>query len=249
MTPAEWFKLHGVHVFPVNGKEPAVPKGTSWQGWHGDVARLSNYAVALSAKVGVLDTDDRDGELWTLQQIANRVIPNTPFFVDTARGKHRYFQLAGPLPKFIHRDGHTLELRNEGQYVVGPGSRHPSGVIYRASDWSWRWEDVPYFPTDFVFDDRPLAARGSIDGDGFTMPARVYAGERHDQLFRLLRSCKGIGFDEAEAREIITMANQGRCDPPLVEDEAFEKWIRRAWRLRDRPFPPRDPFAVNLEAF
>ena len=238
---ALWFLDHGVHVFPAHGKEPAVPKGTSWKDYRctrEQAARLRDYGVPLSPTLGALDTDNRDDEVWVLQQIARRAIPDTPFLVETARGFHRYFRLAGALPKFIHRDGHTLEFRNEGQYVVGPGSMHPRGGTYAALYWSWRWEDIPFFPADFVFDDRPLEARGAADGEPFEFPEIVRAGERHDQLFRLLRSCKGRGWDLETTREAVLTANQLRCSPPLAEDDAFDRWFARQWNKPDRPFDP-----------
>lgn len=261
MTPAEWFWLYGVHVFPVSGKRPAVPKGTSWKDYRcsrSEAARLRNYGVPLSDQLAVLDTDDRDDERWVLQQIAAGAIPETPFLVETARGVHRYYRLAGPLPKFLHCDGHTIEFKNEGQYVVGPGSQHPSGAIYRARDWSWRWEELPLFPADFVFDDRaaaphndqPASTHGS-SVDGFEFPEAVHVKERHDQLFRLSRSCKGSGLDREGTREIVHLANENRCHPPLTEDKQFEAWFARAWDLSDRPFEipdhPLEPHAPTAE--
>lgn len=238
---ALWFFDHGVPIFPVRDKEPAVAKGTSWKDYQcsrEQAARFKNYGVPLSDSLGVLDTDRREAELWVLQQIADRMLVETPFVVTTGRGKHRYYRLAGPLPKFIHRDGHTIEFRNVGQYVVGPGSRHPSGVLYAASAWSWRWDDIPHFPADFWFDDRPPEARGGSIDNEYQFPEVVRAGERHDQLFRLLRSCKGIGIDRDGTREIVSMANQNRCDPPLPEDQAFEQWFARGWNKPDRPLRP-----------
>ena len=88
MIPSDWFKKQGFLPFPVHGKEPAVPKGTSWQGWRGDVGR--DYGVPLSDRLGVLDTDDPDDEAWVLGQIASGAIPDTPFIVKTSRYFHRY---------------------------------------------------------------------------------------------------------------------------------------------------------------
>ena len=237
---AAWFWDHGIHVFPVAGKAPAVPKGTSqfdYRCTRAHAARLWNYGVPLSASLAVLDTDTSDDELWVLQQIIDRVIPDTPFLVETARAFHRYFRLRGPLPKFMHSDGHTLEFRNVGQYVVGPGSMHPSGKKYQALGWSWRWEDIPFFPADFVFDDGSCGTF-SAPGTPYEFPEKVYAGERHDQLFRFIRSFKALDTDRETVREIVTMTNAHSCHPPLAEDEEFEKWFSRAWNLPDRPFPP-----------
>ena len=112
---AGWFHDHGVLVFPVHGKAPAVPKGTSWKNYHAaDARRLRDFGVPLGT-LAVIDTDDDDDERWTQQQIANGAIIDTPFIVETARGRHRYYRLVGPLPKFLYRDGHTIEFKNLGR--------------------------------------------------------------------------------------------------------------------------------------
>jgi len=233
---AAWFWDHGVHIFPTKNKKPAVPRHTSqfaYRSTRDEAARMREYGVPGDG-LTIVDTDDDADEAWIVAQ------PDldTPFMVRTRRGWHRYFRTRGPLPSYIHRDGHTIENRNRGLYVVGPGSVLPDGFVYRASDWSWRWEDIPYFPDGFVFDDRPIDQRGSIDGAPYEFPDVVRAGERHDQLFRLLRSCKGKDWDRKTTREIVRLANERRCDPPLVEDDVFERWFDRQWNKPDRAFTP-----------
>jgi hypothetical protein len=71
----------------------------------------------------------------------------------------------------------------------------------------------------------------------------VSAGRRHDELFRLLRSWKGSGLDINETREVVHLANEARCLPPLAEDATFEKWFLRQWNKPDRPFKHEIPDA------
>jgi hypothetical protein len=246
MSLATWFQSIGIKVFPVSGKVPAVPRSTSWQDWRGDVTHLRSYGVALTDWLGVLDTDNPEAERWVQQQIASGLIPKTPFVVTTARGLHRYYRISGATPKFIHRDGHTLEFRSFGQYVVGPGSRHPSGVIYTAAAWSWRCDDIPFFPAHFLFDDRAPDV-GEPFSDGYRFPDQAHAGERHDALFRLLRCCKGLQFTEQQTWEMVVGMNETRCKPPLdTTSRDFEAWFKRGWNLRDRPLPGRGPFHGDL---
>jgi len=239
VTPTLWFFDHGFHVFPVHGKEPAVPKGTSqfdYRCTRAQAAHLKNYGVPLGL-LAVVDTDALDVEAWVAAHA-----PPTPFMVRTARGWHRYYRLITDAPHFIHRDGHTIEFRHRGAYVIGPGSRHLTGAIYTADEWSWVITDIPFFPVaDFVWDDRPIEARGSIEGNGYEFPTAVYAGERHDQLFRLLRSGKGRGWDRETVRDLVSLANHDRCHPPLEENEQFEQWFTRQWNKPDRPLPRLEP--------
>jgi len=247
---AIWFQALGVPVFPTVNKVPAVPKGTSqfdYRCSREQAARFREYGVVLGP-LAVADSDSQKTESWNAAHL-----PDTPFKVTTGpyhdgspgRGRHRYYRLAGDAPHFIHRDGLTIEFRHRGQYVIGPGSVRPDGVLYTPDDWSWNIHDVPFFPVqEFHWDDRPIEARGSIAGEPYEFPAVVRAGERHDQLFRLLRSFKGSGCDRDTVREIVTLVNAKRCDPPLVEDETFEKWFTRQWNKPDRPFGTRDPLEV-----
>ena len=231
-APAVWFHDHGIHVFPVHGKEPAVPKGTSqfdYRCTREEAARMRDYGVPLGL-LAVVDTDALDVEAWVAAHA-----PDTPFKVKTSRGRHRYHRLVGDAPHFIHRDGHTIEFRHRGQYVIGPGSRHPSGAVYAVDEWSWNIRDIPFFPvTDFLFDDRPLAARGSSDGQPLTLPEVVSESERHETLHKIMRSlvARGVPLDGALAA--CRIENRAKCHPPLEADEKLDRFLRRAYQQKDR---------------
>ena len=234
MTPAEWFHKHGVGVFPLipGTKQPEVSFPT-YICTSAQAAQFRDYGVRVGlGRLGyivVVDTDNADAEAW-----AGARLPDTPFKVHTARGHHRYYQATGPLPKFIHRDGHTIESRNQGQYVVGPGSVHASGVIYTASEWSWRWQDIPPFPTDFLWDDRPPFARGSSDGQPLLLPETIHASERHETLHRVMRSlvARCVPLDGALAA--CHLENLAKCRPPLDDHDELDRFLRRAYEQKDR---------------
>ena len=236
MNAPVWFHDHGVGVFPTKprSKEPAC-RWLNYACPRDQAARLQHYGVRLGrgrrAALVVIDTDSPAADAWVAAHA-----PATPFTVRTARGVHRYYTVPpGDWPAFIHRDGLTIEFKGDGCYVVGPGSVHPSGAVYTADDWSWRWEDLPCFPAEvFRFDDRGPAA-GARAGAPYEIPEEIHAGERHYELFRLLRSLKAQGCDHEEVRTLVSLANTHRCQPPLREDAEFERWFARAWRQPDRP--------------
>src|SRR5688572_28757353 len=165
VNPAQWFHDHGVGVFPLKtrSKEPAC----KWLGYscsREQADRFVNYGVRLGHGLAVLDGDSRESVAWIQSRITAGEIPWTQFIVKTARGLHLYYRLVGgeDLPKFLHRDGLTIEFKHHGQYVVGPGSVHPDGPIYTAAEWSWGWDDIPVFPTDtFLFDDGSCGRRSA----------------------------------------------------------------------------------------
>lgn len=242
LSIARWLHDHGESVFPLleRSKEPAV-RWKTYRSTRQQAARLTHYGIWLRGRLIVIDADSPEVAAWMAAHL-----PPTPFWVSTGpyhddsagRGAHWYYRLDVPLPKFMHRDGLTIESRNGDCYVVGPGSRHPSGVIYTASNWSWQWSDIPPFPSDFCFDDGSCGARSASSAPAapFEFPTAVTAGERHSMLFKQIRSWRHI-FERKEAREGIHLMNLAHCRPPLVEDATFDRWFARVWNQPDRPLP------------
>jgi hypothetical protein len=242
-SDALWLHDHGVPVFPIK-RGTKVPACESWKAYHCTrrlAASFVSYALWLVGLL-VVDADSAAAAAW---MEAN--LPPTPFRVHTGpyhdgtvgRGEHWYYRRPLPLPPFIHRDGLTIESKNGDFYVLGPGSRHPSGANYTPTDWSWQWADIPLFPAAFVFDDGSSGQRpaDTVAGERFEFPAIVRAGERHRMLFRQVRSWRYV-FTREEVREFIHLMNLAHCQPPLVEDNNFDHWFSRVWNQKDRPLPP-----------
>jgi hypothetical protein len=190
-----------------------------------------------------MDEDSLEAGAWIATATRSGLLPPTPFRVTTGRGTHHYYRSTrGALPRFIYPAVPTeadplavlkIEIKSDGQYVVGPGSIHPSGSVYAASEWSWAWRDLPLLPDAVLdLDERVSAPQ---DGDPYEFPAEVREPGRHDELFKLLRAHKARGDDRAATREVVSLANQNRCKPPIREDAVFDAWFARAWTLRDRP--------------
>jgi hypothetical protein len=239
MNPLNWFAAHRVKVFPVQpgAKTPAVPRDTSWNEWD-DFTRprpSGSYGVVLGSLL-VVDADSPATASWIAQHV-----PATPFTVlsgpyhdgSAGRGRHHYFRAPDVLtPAFIHRDHLAIEARRIGQYVLGPDSVHPSGCIYEACEWSWRWDDLPMFPVDFAFNDG--TGTTSEVGAPYEPPRRMVQGERSHELFRLVRHMKALGASIEETRYTVELYNANRCDPPK-SDKWLRAWFPRAWGHRDRP--------------
>jgi hypothetical protein len=237
--PLDFFLAHRVAVFPIceGSKAPAVPKGTDWADWD-DFQRSrpdGSYGVVLGSLM-VIDGDSQASTAWIRANV-----PPTPFRVqsgphhDRSRGRGVHFYFRAPqrvTPAFIHRDHLVIEARRRGQYVVGPGSVHPSGCTYRVSTWSWRWDDLPVFPAEFLFDDG--TGHTSAAGAPYEPPERMVAGERTHELFRLLRHMKALGASIEETRYCVELYNRNRCEPPK-SDSWLRSWFPRAWNLADRP--------------
>jgi hypothetical protein len=119
MNPRVWFYDQGIGIFPIDrrDKSPIVPKGTSQFDYRCNrkqAEKMGDYGVSLGL-LAVADSDEAGAESWVAANI-----PDTPFKVTTARGRHRYYRIVGSPPHFFHRAGFTIEFRHAGQSVVGP---------------------------------------------------------------------------------------------------------------------------------
>lgn len=231
MNPRLWFYDNNIRIFPVQGKVPTCRSWDDFTCTRFEAASLGNYGVALGL-FGVADSDSPESEAWNAANL-----PATPFIITTGRGRHRYYRLVGDAPHFFHRAGLTIEFRHRGQYVVGPGSTHASGAVYTADAWSWKINDIPLFPVDeFIWDDRPLEQRGSTEsGQPLILPPVILAGERHDLMFKLMRSLQARGITDIETLlKVLRVENKQKCAPP-IDDRELESYIRRVAKYKDRP--------------
>lgn len=162
----------GISVVPVpapgdasDGKRPSMPWKTyqsrlpyvgEMQGWfnHG---KRTNYAVITGAVSGicVVDADDRPAMRWVRWNLRP-----TPWVVKTSRGAHYYFRTPSvPVRNRARLNGSKIDVRGEGGYVIGPGSCHASGALYRcAGNWSVPKGDLPVFDVGALERPEPPAA-------------------------------------------------------------------------------------------
>lgn len=218
------------------------------QSWFGN-GKARNIGIITGAPSGlvVVDTDTHEAELAAAEQL-----PRTPMQVITAKGRHRYYRYPGvPVPNGARiRPG--VDLRGDGGYVVGPGSQHASGHIYRAPEpWPDSLDLVPVFDLAWLGLDAPRAPRWTApatrgplpDRDRVLTRARAYVakvpgaiegqgGDAH--TFQL--SCKlvrGFGLDPTAVRELLRDWNR-TCVPPW-SDRELEAKIESALRYGREP--------------
>ena len=92
------------------------------------------------SKLFVVDCDSPAALAW-----AEEHLPPCDLRVQTAKGQHRYYPFSADRPMrnkcrvTYQSDVLELDIRAEGGYVVGPGSIHPNGHIYRREGPGWRW--------------------------------------------------------------------------------------------------------------
>jgi putative DNA primase/helicase len=94
----------------------------------------ANYGVRTGGKsnIFVLDVDGPAGKR-SLSRLVKKHgnLPKT-VIVKTGNGQHRYFRSDGrKIRNSAGKIGEGLDVRGDKGYVVGPGSVHPSGKVYR----------------------------------------------------------------------------------------------------------------------
>jgi putative DNA primase/helicase len=93
-----------------------------------------NYGIATGKPSGifVLDIDGSEGEASLRSLCAKNGLLLPTVTVLTAKGRHLYFDTNGLLiGNSVGKLGPGIDVRGDGGYVVGAGSVHPSGHVYR----------------------------------------------------------------------------------------------------------------------
>jgi putative DNA primase/helicase len=97
----------------------------------------ANIGIITGAVSGLIavDLDGPEGEAsLKALEAAHGPLPMTTT-VRTPRGRHLYFRYSGlRIPNSAGKLGPGLDVRGDGGFVVGVGSAHPSGAIYRYAD-------------------------------------------------------------------------------------------------------------------
>ena len=146
----------------------------------------------------------------------NANLPHTCMKARTARGEHWIFRRPAGIdvPAEIHvSDTLTIEIRRQGQYLVAPGSVHPSGAVYEEIEpWPSDFNQIPYLP-DIVC--------GVTKSSPPTEPLaeNIPDGGRNNTLIREGCRLRRLGFEEPEILAALTAVNQHRCHPALPSKE------------------------------
>lgn len=158
----------GISILPVKPRDKKpdsffLPNG-SWEPFKTSIphpAQVSNWFVTPHnygvitgwQDLVVIDFDDmstyRAWLAWaSIRGGLARLVATSAFRVTSSRGIHVYVRIHNQIPRKLDK----IDIKANGGYVLGPGSIHPSGAIYRAA------QDVLNFPVvGFLSDILPVA--------------------------------------------------------------------------------------------
>lgn len=192
-----------------------------------------NYGVKTGSEAGVvvLDVDGEEGRA-SLQALkkAHHGFPET-LQVKTGRGQHFYFRTGSLHKNSVGKLGPGLDVRGEGGYVVGPGSRHPDGGRYR-------FVSKPGIFGPKIAEGRWLekVVRKNSEPpiNAVFSPGTVLEGRRNTYLTQLAGKMQRDGMSPEAIRGALTEENKVKCSPPLP-DEEINKIVESVTRYASQP--------------
>lgn len=243
-------------------KVPATKRGLNdWSDnpgqvdvWWGHDPRYNVGVVCGSPSNGllVIDLDVHDGSdgMQTLKEweTANGRLPETVSVVTGSGGRHLLYRVSREVRPSAN-GALGVDIRCDGSYIVAPPSIHPNGQAY---EWSVSPDDMGVADADdtvysFVDYVRPAQAEHER-GERFELPDAI-EHDRNNTLFKYAASLRSRGLSKPEIEQLVGMANQTRCKPPLGDAEVrkivgsstrYEQGDGLKKREGDGPEPGRD---------
>lgn len=218
----------GWALIPLEGK---VPKGRDWQ--HTAPLRDPHQAAGLWAEWGkrwnmgvvlgpsglcVVEYDRADAEPILLELLGGGW-PETPTVRTGSGRRHLYFEVPPNGVVKAAREG--LELRLGTHQCVLPPSEHPDTgreYVWEIDPWNTPLAAVPADVLGY-FAEAADELRERLADPG----AKVYPGQRRDQVFRLACSLVARGVPRDAILTSAHAFNKARCDPTLDDVQVVEQ--------------------------
>lgn len=213
-------KDQGKHPRTANGFRDSSSSPDQIHQWW---SRWSNANIGISTGypnfIVVLDIDPRHDGDKSLERLENEYgkLPGT-FTVKTGGGGFHYYfsRFAGIKIKSLSNalgDKYPgLDVKGEGGYVVGPGSRHVSGGYYTIVN-DADLVDVPEWLEKLITNGPNKA--GTI----LRSPDHIQNGTRNNTLYRIACSMANKGLSDDAVLAALREENKAKCNPALDDSE------------------------------
>ena len=159
-------------------------------------------------------------------------LPPTLKVITGNEGEHYFFAFKKEhtFKNSVKTLGESLDIRNDGGFVVAPPSIHPNGNSYVwATDIPRKLEEAPEWlihlllmPSCSVKSGGTPRTRQKVNW--LNLLESAGEGQRNDAIARLaglLMQCHPCGLSPAVALELCQIFNEARCFPPLDEEEVY----------------------------
>lgn len=208
----------GKHPRTEHGFEDASLEDGKIRGWWArwpDANILVRTGVVGDRCLVVLDVDPRHGGNEALEELLEEhgPLPKTLVARTGSGGQHWFFWSRTIVGSSANRVGRGLDVRGEGGYVIGVGSRHISGESY-----SWQ-----VGPDEAILEEAPewfvkRAVKGQRKRDQ-TAPPSYIKGGRNVALASMAGSMRRRGMSREAIEAALTIESDLKCEPPLDPKE------------------------------
>jgi hypothetical protein len=220
--------------------QESMPEEGKVKDWFFTGRNLFNIGIptGVSSHTVVVDCDSSGATAWSSRNLeATPMVCLTSEGLDGFRKSHHYYARPERVVRNqvkIHTDAGNLamDIRADGGYVLAPGSRHASGMIYEEQDlWTPEMLDcLPPLPDRLI----ELPKRAALaDRQGYTDNPRIVNWARH-YLAPFDPAIEGEGGDTATYKAMCKIMAKF----PLTDQAVFDVFTE--WNLRCSP-PWRDP--------
>lgn len=186
---------------------PSEEEITAWE----NHAENMNVAVVTGrqSNLVVLDVDSQEAQ----DLVDTLALPKTPTVL-TGKGRHYYFRFPSlEIRNSVNIKGVKLDVRGEGGYVVGPGSLHPNGNIYRweVSPKEVSFADMPQTLIDLISvvkvgtSQQQAKAADAFSSDG--SPLIAFLNNEIREALKAVENAKEGGRNDALFKAAVGVAN------------------------------------------
>lgn len=174
----------------------------------------ANIGIAIPQGYFVLDIDIGHNGYESLSKLQEQVgqLPSTLLVTTGSGGAHYWFTTDTEIRNTVKLAGlEGIDVRGVGGYVVAAPSKHRVGQRYEISE-NNKIAPAPKELIDLILKATPVATTPSITGD------TISEGGRNHTLASLGGTMRHRGMSQQEIEVSLLAINQGRCVPPLPEE-------------------------------
>jgi hypothetical protein len=185
-------------------------------------AGSATFGIRLGGLLVIdVDTDTPEARTYVEQRFGG-----SPARTGTSRGFHLYFRHAGPKPKQVRLPGIAIDFKSgDNEYVVGPLSERPGGIVYEPHGRLVAPDQLPFF-----VDRDDASGTSRMPGVG----TRGRKGTRHNALKRYAyeRALVTDSLDSLVA-ELIAFRDSVVEEPADFGDDRLARMAEWFWDLRE----------------
>jgi hypothetical protein len=260
------YAAHGIPVFPLHMKQPAIAGGNGHKDATTDERQILHWwdptsprrnTTGIGAPAGVrFDLFDVDlkgfqtMEMWTQE---HGKLPPTPTAKSGSGGLHYLWQphpgLQSSTGTDTHGFGPGVDVKATGGYAAMPPSLHETGNRYM-----WlpgrSLDDLEIAPWPQYLINRLMERAKDNTGPAPELAAQILEGNRNSELTSLAGTLRRRGCSYEAINAALQVMNQERCRPPLHPDEveAIAESVSRYRPAEPRADEPRPTLHIVHEA-